>query len=374
MMPARWQAFTQTRAQTRAEERLHPGRRRGRAKTGRCAFFCYVCVACVVLASRVAAGMPATSFAGAYGATAGGGALTGWTRLGGDNPAILASPGYSVALSGYVPFGLAGVRVTELAAARDAPRWGVALAWRYIADHGDGSPRIGGADNGSGVQGTESRAEGASRVRAQAAWRATSTLSVGAQADLHRSGTGGFGGGVRETSGWSAGGGGLWTPHPALVVAATGELVPRDGVRVARLGVGVDAGWRGTHPGGGEGRGAEARFSVEYIHERSIPDRPPDGTAPAALRLSDAWRYAVMLRPHPLFGVHAGYAPAQETMALGVVFGVGGWQGYSAVRRHRVLGSTAVQGLSWRSSSRTGGRVATDGGGRHDARPARRGS
>jgi hypothetical protein len=54
------------------------------------------------------------------------------------------------------------------------------------------------------------------------------------------------------------------------------------------------------------------------------------------------------LRLHPLLSVHAGLAPSRATASLGVRFGAGAWEGFSALRRHGALGGTPVQGVRWR--------------------------
>ncbi len=288
------------------------------------------------------ADVPATPFAGAYGATAGGGALTGWTRHGGDNPAVLGPPGYGGSLAGYAPFGLAGLRVTELEASRDAARGGVSLGWRHVADKGG---------------------DAASRVRVRFAARGARGmmrgLSVGVQGDLYRTesasaapsvggetggGVGGDGGGDAATAfGWSAGVGGMVALHPALSLGATGEFVPTVGGRgthTARTGWGISC---GTSLARVMGAGAFWRMTAEYEREWGTVRRA-EGLKP------DAWRFAGALRLHPSFGVYAGYAPGHETASLGVAFGAGGWRGYSAVRRHAALGATAVQGAEWSSA------------------------
>ncbi len=291
-----------------------------------------VCAAMTAGAVVPAAEVPAAAFTGVYGATAGAGSLTGWARHGGDNPAVLSSPGYGVSLAGHAPFGLPGLRVTELAASRDAARWGLSLAWRHLADKAGGD---------------------ASSLQAQMAFRVRPGAHVGVAATRHRSEDGivgggdrypdqggqGAGGGGGLTSGWSAGAGALLSPHPALGLGVAGELTPHALGRRVRLGGGVDA---GTSLATWLGPGARWRMTAEYAREWERGHEAMPG----------AWRFAASVLMHPALGVHAGYAPGLETLALGVAFGIGGWEGYSAVRRHSALGGTTVQGLSWSSSRR----------------------
>src|SRR5690606_8782691 len=174
---------------------------------------------CAILCAGVAAPLaevPETAFGGVYGATAGAGALTGWGRHGGDNPAVVASPGYGVSLAGHAPFGLPGLRVTELAASRDAARWGLSLAWRHLADKAGGD---------------------ASRLQAQLAFRLRRGVHGGVAALWHGAEEGGVAGGGLDPDqgGEGAGGGGglaaggsarrgaLGAPHPGPALGPAGR-------------------------------------------------------------------------------------------------------------------------------------------------------
>jgi hypothetical protein len=273
-----------------------------------------------LMANRVDADVPRVPFAGVYGATVGGGSLTGWQRLGGENPAVMAGPGYGASLSGYTPLGLDDLRVTEVALSRDGTRFGVSLGWRNLADQA-------GVDE--------------SRFRMQAAWRTSKALSIGgfisshvAESQRSESEDVGYDGGGVLNAGWGGGLGVLARPSRGLSLGVAGESVPTDLGRVARIGIGADF---GTSLPTVIGRGAAWRGSAECFQHFGF----------AASVAPYEWRFAFGLRPHSSFGVYAGYAPQRETAALGVAFGVTDFEGFSAVRRHSALGGTAVQGLGW---------------------------
>jgi hypothetical protein len=101
-----------------------------------------------------------------------------------------------------------------------------------------------------------------------------------------------------------------------------------------RAGLGADAGMR-------FGRGYAWRVCIERF--LGIAD---GGTGENERQ--DEWRFGAGLQFHPLLSVQAGLAPRHLTAALGVRFGMGDWEGFSAVRRHAALGGTSIQGLRWR--------------------------
>lgn len=264
--------------------------------------------------------VPQLSSAGVYGATAGAGSLTGWSRHGGGNPAVTGAPGWSASWAGHTPFGLEGLRVHDVSLARDGKRLTVALEWRHVAD---------------------AAGPNASRVRLLGAWRAASWGSVGAFVSGHDAGLNPSsyedGRDAAFDEGLGAGAGVIVFPHAVLTCGLMGESVPVSRGRSARVGMGADAGASLARV---LGRGAAWRVSVEHFR---VLNSAPGVEA-------TEWRYALGLRLHALLGVYGGYAPRAETMALGVSFGAGGWRGYSAVRRHGALGGTAVQGVGWSSA------------------------
>jgi hypothetical protein len=263
---------------------------------------------CLAIPCVILAAVPQVPFSGVYGATSGGGSLTGWDRHGGDNPAVSSVSEYGLSLSGYAPFGLEGLRVTELEASRDGSRYGVSLGWRQLEDQA-------GMDE--------------SRFKVQAAWRLSQALSAGAFATTH----------TYADVWWGMGLGVLARPHRAFSFGLAGESVPTDFGRTVRVGVGADV---GSSLSSVFGRGAAWRASAEYFREFGLDEGVN----------SDEWRFAFGLRLHALLGLYAGYAPQRESASLGVAFGMGGFEGFSAMRRHSALGGTAVQGLGWGRSSR----------------------
>jgi hypothetical protein len=264
------------------------------------------------LAAAETRGIPRVPFSGVYGATAGAGSLTGWDRLGGENPAALVAsgaPGWVASAAGYAPFGLDGLRATEVEVARDAPRWGASFAWRALSGE---------------------NAAAASMLRARVAARlargASGFLAGGSlRLDIAPEAAGGVG-----PEDVSFGLGALWRPWPFATLGAAWE----DGVP----GVGLD--------GGALWKGVAWRMSAERVF----------GDAPES-------RFGLGLRLHPLLSVSAGWAPARETASLGVRFGAGAWEGFSAVRRHARLGGTSIQGVRWTR--------ARDGGGKDGAEKSR---
>jgi hypothetical protein len=254
------------------------------------------------------ADVPRLPFSGVYGATSGSGSLTGWERHGGDNPAVVGEAGWSASAAGYAPFGLDGLRVMELDAARDARRWGVSLGGRFVFD-----------DGGSG----------ASRWSIQGAWKPHERLGMGGSLRVHAG---------HGNPGIGAGLGILWHPYTLLSLGAAWETSPGafsgGKPRQDRAGIGADFGTRL-----GARAGYAARTSVEYVVNLD------DDTADERVK---EWRFGAHLRFHALLSVYAGLAPRHQTVALGVRFGMGDWEGFSALRRHAALGGTSIQGVRWR--------------------------
>jgi hypothetical protein len=265
-------------------------------------------ILCLCLSLPGSAEVPRLPFSGVYGSTAGAGSLTAWDRHGGDNPAVIAGQGWSASVAGYAPFGLDGLHVIELDAARDERSWGTSLGVRALFD-----------DGGSTT----------SRWNAQGAWKPHEDVSMGGLLRVHASdGNPGIGAGV----------GVLWHPHRALSLGTAWESAsdPLDAIsQDGRIGLGVDVGHHvGARSGKGSPSGSMVRASVEYF------------LAPGEAG-SVEWRFGFALRLHPVLSIHAGFSPRHQSAALGVRFGMGDWEGFSALRRHAALGGTSVQGLRW---------------------------
>lgn len=232
--------------------------------------------------------VPGVPFSGAYGATSGAGSLAAWERLGDENPAALGAPGWSASLAGYSPFGLESIGVAEAEAARDAERWGASVGWRALT-------------GGGGLE--------ASALRARLAARLGRHLSGGGGLRI------GFGDASGREGGFAAGLGLLWRPRSFAAFGAAWEA--------GAFGLGADVGAR---------LGAEGAWRISC--DRLF--------GPGA-----ETRYGLRLRLHRLLSVHAGLVPARESASLGVRFGLGAWEGFSALRRHASLGGTPVHGLRW---------------------------
>lgn len=254
---------------------------------------------------------PRIPFSGVYAATVGAGSLVGWERLGGENPAVIGASGFGASASGYTPFGLDGLRVTEVEGFYDRAQFGLSSGWRQLADYAGAN---------------------ASRLRFQAVWRVSRALSSGGfmSADVDEQEAFGFGGGM----------GLLAHPHRFTSVAIAWDNTPDLWGRTSRALMGVDA---GTSLPQSFGRYAAWRMSAEYAHLFGVPSGVEQGE----------WRFGFGLRLHDMMGVYAGYAPHVQTMGLGVRFGLGGWGAHSAMRRHTALGGTAIHGVGWTSMRRT---------------------
>jgi hypothetical protein len=243
--------------------------------------------------------VPRVPFSGIYGATGGAGSLTGWDRYGGENPATSGASGVGVSLAGYAPFGLEGLRVLETAAAFDRIRWGSTVAWRALFEEDRLRASITTAHTSLAV-GKYARGGG--------------SLALHAADGVPRIGMGlGF----------------LWRPWPAVSLGSVWERVPDLYGARDRLGFGGDLGSRL----GGDRSGYAWRVTAERFFAA-------DGSAES--------RYGFGFRFHALLAVYAGFVPERETAALGVRFGMGGFSGFSSLRRHSALGGTSIQGIQWR--------------------------
>lgn len=240
--------------------------------------------------------VPRLPFSGVHGATIGAGSATGWERHGGENPAVFGPPGFGVSLAGYSPFGLDGLHVAGLGAARDAARWGASVHYRGLFD-----------DSG----------RGAAASGIQFAWRPFPRWQTGVSAQYRAEG---IGRGIRAAAGW------IWNPLPALAFGGYREEAPSRFGADARTGIGADFGTR--LPGGHAWRIACERHFGPRGHRET--------------------RWGAGFRFHSLLSAYAGWAPRYHTFALGIRFGMGRWEGFSALRRHAALGGTSIQGIRWR--------------------------
>lgn len=264
----------------------------------------FVFLALIAGAETVFPDVPVVPFSGVYASAAGAGSLAGWERHGGDNPAVFGEPGLGVSVAGYAPFGLEELRVLETSAVRDRGAWGASVAWRalFAGEH----PR-------------------ASVATAQFALKVAREWSGGVSWAYH-AGDGNPG----VVAGLGAAAGLLWRPFPFLSFGGAWERLPALRGSAQRAGFGGEGG--GTL-GAGHGTGYAWRVSAEHF----LQDRGPAES-----------RYGFGLRFHPLLSAYAGFSPQRETAALGIRFGMGGFEGFSALRRHGSLGGTSIQGLQWR--------------------------
>jgi hypothetical protein len=255
----------------------------------------------VFIAALCVAAVP---FAGVYGGTAGAGSVLGWDRSGGENPAVLGGPGWTFAVAGYAPFGLEDLRLTEATAAWDHERWGVSASYRGMFAPGeDRNGEAAGA--GIGVQSVMKLPIG------------IGGLTTGIEG-VYQAEPGNEGAEAR----WGL----LWRPRPWGTLGGFWSARETQWGRYARGGIGVDGGFRFS--------GMAWRLGAE------------------ALRARARWetRFAAGVHPHALLALYLGWDPPRRTAALGVRFGIGGWEGFSAMRRHAALGGTSVQGIRWRNA------------------------
>ncbi len=244
------------------------------------------------------ASLPQVPFAGLFGATDGAGAAVGWEREGlGVNPAANNPRTMGVSFAGYSPFGLDGVDVGEAAASWDGARWGTSLAYRglYASD-----------------------GESASAWQAQGSLRLDTGLSAGLSAQFQND---------EDMHGFGGGAGILWNRFPFLTLGSFAGVSPLPQGMEFNTGIGADAGF--TYAG------YAWRISAEEFYGSA------DGVQ---------WRFGALVRLHSLLSVYGGWSPQGQTMALGIRFGMGGWDGFSALRRHMALGTTSIQGLKWQKS------------------------
>jgi len=242
------------------------------------------------------ASLPVVPFSGSSGATVGAGSILGWERNGfAINPAALHPRSMSVSASGYSPYGLDGIDVGEMTASWDGFRMGTSLTYRGMYDAEGGSA--------SAYQLQESIL----LIRGF-----TSGLVVRYQSE---EGRGSFDGGA----------GLLWRMFSFFTVGGVVETLPMPWGHTLKSAVGVDA--------GGTLYGAYAwRVCIENNYNVA------EGMD---------WRYGATLQLHSLLSIYSGWSPRVQTMALGIRFGMGNWEGFSSIRRHLTLGTTSIQGLQW---------------------------
>jgi hypothetical protein len=243
------------------------------------------------------AALPRIPFSGAFGATDGAGAVVGWERQGlGINPAAGDPNTMGVSFSGYSPFGIEDIKVTEASASWDAAHWGASLAYRGMF---------------SSEVGSAYAWEAQSSVRP--GWGIAAGLSGQYQND-------------EDVSTFGGGAGLLWSRFSFLTLGGKAEILTSERGDEFKSGCGGDV-------GGNFAEGYGLRLSAEGYYSTLDP-----------LEL----RFGALLRLHSLLSVYSGWTPQAQTVALGIRFGMGNWEGFSALRRHAVLGTTPVQGLRWR--------------------------
>ncbi len=254
---------------------------------------------CLLIPFSATASLPTIPFSGSSGATVGAGSVVGWERNGlGINPAASEPHSAAVSIAGYSPFGIEEVKVAEAGASWDGGRFGTSLAYRglYVTD----------GSSSSVWQLQESVRLG---------WGFSTGLSGQFQNDEDQQG---FGGSV----------GMLWNKFSFLSLGTSVETSPLLQGREITSGFGADV---GSNFAGGYGW----RISAEEFYS-SYKDVE--------------YRFGAILRLHSLLSIHSGWSPQTQTMALGIRFGMGNWEGFSALRRHSALGATSIQGLHWRKS------------------------
>lgn len=260
----------------------------------------HACFYTILFPILAAASLPRIPFSGSLGATEGAGSIVGWERLGlGANPAVLNPGTLGVSIAGYSPFGIDDVEVTEAAASWDGAMMGTSVAYQgFYASEGGAS----------------------SAWRLQESMHLGFGLTAGALALFQDDESGsGFGGGA----------GVLWNRFSFVTLGGLSEITPVFQGHELNTGLGADI-------GSGLPGGYAWRLCAENLHG-SI-----HGTE---------WRFGAALKLHDLLSVNGGWSPDNQTTALGIRFGFGNWEGFSALRRHAALGTTPVQGMHWKKST-----------------------
>ena len=245
------------------------------------------------------ASLPEIPFSGSSGATVGAGSIVGWERNGFDiNPATLETRTANFSISGYSPFGLDGIDVGEANASRDGIRSGTSLSYRGIYDDEGGS---------------------ASAYQLQESVLLFKGLTTGLSLRYQNDGT---------QQSFDGGAGMLWKMFSFFTIGGMVETLPMPWGRTLNTGIGVDVG--GT---------VYKAYAWRFCAENN--DNIAEGST---------WRYGVSLQLHSMLSLYGGWSPAAQTMALGIRFGMGNWEGFSAIRRHVTLGTTSIQGLHWQKT------------------------
>jgi hypothetical protein len=190
------------------------------------------------------------------------------------------------------------VRVTEALVAWDRARWGLSAVYRGLI-----AEEPGGVAAGIGLQ---------SALKLGRGW------TTGIAADYRAEpGSVGAGGSL----------GLLWRPRSWGSLGAFGGFEDSPWGLATRAGAGADGGVRLA--------GMAWRLCAEALYAR------------AGERGRWETRFATGVRLHALLSVYAGWDPPREMAALGVRFGIGDWEGFSAMRRHASLGGSSLQGIRW---------------------------
>ena len=243
------------------------------------------------------ASLPEIPFSGSLGATAGAGASLGWERNGfGVNPAVSDPGTMAVSLAAYSPFGLDGVEVAELGVSRNGHRWGTSLSYRGLYDSEGGS---------------------VSALQGQQSFLVFRGLTVGLSERFQKDESG------EDLDG---GAGLLWNLFSFLAVGGFTETSPRPWGRTLNNEIGFDF-------GGKIEKGYDWRVCAEALYN---------------VAEGFDWRLGTSLQLHSLLSLYGGWSPAAQTLAFGIRFGMGNFEGFSALRRHTALGTTSIQGLGWR--------------------------
>ena len=253
----------------------------------------------LLLAAAIHASLPTIPFSGSSGATMGAGSLVGWERNGlGANPAVSDAHCTSVSIAGYSPFGIDEVSVAEGTASWDGDRFGASISYR-------------GLYSSDGFTSSVWQVQGAARL----GWGFALGISGQFQSD-------------ENLQDYGEGAGILWNKFSFLSLGTSIETSPLLQGREITGGFGGDIGTT-------LGIGYAWRISAEEFY---------------STYKDVEYRFGMMLRLHSLLSIHGGWSPQAQTMALGIRFGMGNWEGFSAIRRHSALGTTSIQGLHWRKN------------------------